>query len=299
MPKFAHRPTASLRLFISATALVLIAVLGFAPLGTAEDKPAPAAPAAPAYAGADTCVACHAEVAEQQAKDWHSKSLANRPGSRNCEECHGPSAAHTQDPATVRTNPNVTKLRADKSGLACLRCHEGTHRPMDWKLSDHARANVACWSCHSQGASPHSLTARKPGREVCYSCHREQAATFELTSHHPVREGRLTCADCHNPHKRHQTVADTNKLCASCHAPQRGPFVFAHGAISGNLTEGCLDCHRPHGSPNGKLLKYAGRGVCLQCHADHALHFVGRTCWTSGCHSDLHGSNTSPLLLGN
>lgn len=296
MPKFAGRPTASLRLFVIATALVVVAVLGFAPLGTAEDKPAPAAPA---YAGADSCVACHDDVAAKQTEDWHSKSLANRPDSRNCEECHGPSAAHTEAPDTVRTNTNVTKLRASQSGAACLRCHEAQHRSLDWKLSDHARANVACWKCHSQGASPHSATVRKPGKDVCYSCHREQAATFELTSHHPVREGRVTCADCHNSHKRHQTVADTNKLCASCHAPQRGPFVFAHGALSGNLTEGCLDCHRPHGSPNGKLLKYAGRGVCLQCHADHALHFVGRTCWTSGCHADLHGSNTSPLLLGN
>ena len=304
MLNFGGRPSAAFRLYLIATALVLVAVLGFAPMGTAEDKPAtPAAPAtaetAPGFAGADTCIACHTDVSEMQEKDWHSKLIATGPGSKNCEECHGPSAAHSEDPETVRTCTNVTKVSADKSAAACLRCHEGQHRSVDWKVSDHARANVACWSCHSPGSTPHALTVRKPDANVCYSCHREQRATFEQASHHPVREGRLTCADCHNPHRRHSTVAETNKLCASCHTPQRGPFIFAHGTMSGNLTEGCLDCHRPHGAPNGKLLKYAGRGVCLQCHADHALHFVGRNCWTSGCHADIHGSNTNPLFLGN
>lgn len=302
MPRFAGRATTSLRLFVFVTALVLVAGLGFSPMGTAEDRaatPPACPPAAPKYAGADTCIACHSEVAEQQDKDWHSKGIATRPGSRNCEECHGPSAAHSEDPGTVRTNTNVTKLPATTSALACLRCHESERRPLEWKLSEHAKANVACWSCHSQGATPHSLTVRKPGPEVCYSCHREQASTFELTSHHPVREGRVTCKDCHKPHQRRLTVAQTNKLCASCHAQQRGPWIFAHGTLSGDLTEGCLDCHRAHGSPNQRLLKYAGRGVCLQCHADHALHFVGRTCYTSGCHTGMHGSNTSPLLLGN
>ena len=25
--------------------------------------------------------------------------------------------------------------------------------------------------------------------------------------------------------------------------------------------------------------------------SDRALHFAGQTCWTSGCHTELHGSN--------
>lgn len=293
----------TVRLVVVATALGLLTVLGLAPVGTAEDRaapppaPAPAAPSAARYAGAETCLACHAEVGETQAKDWHSSRLAHQPGSKNCEECHGPSAAHAEDPNTVHTATDVTRASAERSAAACLRCHEAEHRSLDWRLSEHARAGVTCWSCHSQGGTVHGLTIRRPDRKVCYSCHREQQARFELTSHHPVREGRLTCADCHNPHRR-ATGASTNRLCVTCHTEQRGPFVFAHGAISGNLTDGCLDCHQPHGSPNGRLLKYSGRGLCLQCHADHALHFVGRTCWTSGCHAQQHGSNTNPLFLG-
>lgn len=284
----------STRIAVALLVLVLLGVLGLAPVGTAED--AATAPPPPAYAGAETCLACHSEVGEKQKQDWHSGLIANQPDSKNCEECHGPSTPHTEDP-TVSTATNVTKAHAAKAGQACLRCHEAHVRPTEWKLSEHARQDVACWDCHSQGASPHAKTLRSPGKEVCYSCHREQAATFELTSHHPVREGRLTCSDCHDAHGRADRTS-TSQLCASCHTKQRGPFVFEHGSMTSGLTEGCLDCHRSHGSPNQRLLKYNGRGLCLQCHADHVLHFVGRTCWTSGCHADIHGSNTHPLLLG-
>ena len=107
----------------------------------------------------------------------------------------------------------------------------------------------------------------------------------------------MDCADCHNPHAR-QTARDWEQVCASCHLKQRGPYVFPHGSQSSQLGEGCFDCHSPHGSPNKRLLKLDGRGVCLQCHADKVVHFVGRNCWTSGCHADVHGSNHSPLLLG-
>jgi DmsE family decaheme c-type cytochrome len=274
--------------------LALLAVAGLAPRGTAEDTPAP--PAEAQYAGADTCIACHSEIPDLQAKDWHASRIAHQPNSRNCEECHGPSVPHTEDPATVHTATYLSKARADQAGLACLRCHQGNTRLQGWKLSDHARADVACWKCHSPGSTPHEKTLRQPDKDVCYSCHRDQAPTFALTSHHPVREGRLDCADCHDPHSRQGTTLETNRLCVSCHREQGGPFIFTHGSMTSGLSEGCLDCHRAHGSPNGRLLKYAGRGLCLQCHADKALHFVGVTCWN--CHGGIHGSNTNPQLLG-
>jgi len=280
--------------------MALVAVIGLAPIGTAEDsaKPKPEAKPVAEYAGASTCVACHAEIADKQAKDWHSSLVAHQVNGKNCEDCHGPSKAHSEDPGTVHTATNVRKAHADKSAAACLRCHDNRQNLRAWKTSDHARADVACWKCHSAGSTPHEKTLRKPDKQVCYSCHREQQATFELTSHHPVREGRLDCSDCHDPHGRLRNTRDTNELCASCHREQAGPFVYGHGSMTTDLTEGCLDCHRAHGSPNARLLKYEGRGLCLQCHADKALHFVGRTCWTSGCHAQMHGSNLHPLLLG-
>jgi DmsE family decaheme c-type cytochrome len=258
----------------------------------AEKAPAPAK-----VAGADLCIACHAQVPGDQKQDWHARQIAARPGSSNCEECHGPSAAHTEDPGNTATFHNVTRAPAVRGTQACLRCHQDRVKPALWKSSEHAQGNVRCWDCHSQGSSPHRETLRRPDSRVCYACHPEQRGTFELTSHHPVNEGRVDCVDCHDPHQ-HQSGADKVKNCTNCHAAQRGPFLFAHGSISGELTDGCLDCHRAHGSPNERLHKFAGRGLCLQCHADHVLHFVGRTCWDSDCHTGTHGSNSSPILLG-
>ena len=36
---------------------------------------------------------------------------------------------------------------------------------------------------------------------TCFQCHTEVRAAFELPHHHPVLEGKVSCADCHNPHK--------------------------------------------------------------------------------------------------
>lgn len=293
-----RRASLSFRLL---TAALPIACLPFVVLANGPSEPSGETAEeakAPAVAGAQVCAACHTDIAAAQQDDWHSRLVASRSGSSNCEECHGPSSPHTEDPADVPTFHDVTRAPAGRSGQACLSCHRETGRsPALWKASEHAQADVGCGDCHSQGALPCNRMIRRPDENVCYSCHQEQQATFTMTSHHPVPEGRVECSDCHDSHARQSETAKA-EICASCHAEQRGPFVYAHGAISGELTEGCLDCHRPHGSPNQQLVKYSGRGLCLQCHADHALHFVPRTCWSSGCHAQVHGSNTSPLLLG-
>jgi DmsE family decaheme c-type cytochrome len=134
-----------------------------------------------------------------------------------------------------------------------------------------------------------------PSSQACLSCHSEQRAEFSLPSHHPVKEGRIECADCRDPHR---PVTEKIKLetCTKCHLQQRGPHIYEHGAISGNgLTDACLSCHVPHGSPNQRMLKLTNRGLCLQCHADRATHFPGRNC--ADCHQAVHGSNTSTLLF--
>jgi predicted CXXCH cytochrome family protein len=84
-------------------------------------------------------------------------------------------------------------------------------------------------------------------------------------------------------------------ICIACHDDHRGPFKFEHGAHADDMGDGCLDCHRPHGAPNTRLLKLFGRGLCLQCHGDKVNHNAGTICWD--CHVGVHGSNTSRLLF--
>ena len=63
------------------------------------------------------------------------------------------------------------------------------------------------YSFTSGRPQPNSLGARLavlPARTketVCYECHADVRGQFNLPSHHPVPEGRMTCIQCHPPHK--------------------------------------------------------------------------------------------------
>ena len=101
----------------------------------------------------------------------------------------------------------------------CATCHESITR--DFATATHARLqapgdnakNMGCESCHgpgslhvkSGGASGTIINPRR-SPETCFQCHLEVRAKFELPHHHPVLEGKVSCADCHNPHDgtRHQ-----------------------------------------------------------------------------------------------
>jgi predicted CXXCH cytochrome family protein len=270
------------------------------------------------YVGSETCIACHEEAYDQLSNTLHGRLLTARERDGNgylCEGCHGPGSAHTDDP--IAEEPIAVLRQALVDGTSCLDCHDGRVSRVKWQSSKHRRGEVTCLTCHSEVGQSHAEMDRKPATSKCLSCHREQSALLRLPSHHPVAtatitatkqtqatrpknqqdanyQQRINCSDCHDSHARMGREMK-REVCVQCHKEQRGPYTFEHGAISGRLTDGCLDCHRSHGSPNRELLKLNNRGLCLQCHGDKVLHFVGPRCWT--CHKGMHGSNTSPFLF--
>ena len=164
-----------------------------------------------------------------------------------------------------------------------------------------------------------------PGKspDTCFQCHLEVRAAVELPYHHAVLEGKVSCVDCHNPHKGDAikggatsgiqslkgggtALLGQNETCFQCHTAQRGPFVFEHEA----LREGCVVCHSPHGSVNQKLLTVRNQALCLKCHfqqqtapgqifiadVNHSSFLQRGTCWSAGCHEAVHGSQVSPAL---
>ena len=93
-----------------------------------------------AYAGHDTCEACHPDVADTKAKGVHAHV--------NCESCHGPLAKHADDPTGVKPQlPDVSSL--------CVRCHsQNIAKPQGFpqvSAKDHSGGQL-CNTCHQ----PHS-----------------------------------------------------------------------------------------------------------------------------------------------
>lgn len=215
---------------------------------------------------------------------------------------------------------------------ACAECHEELVR--DFKTAGHSRLqargknaeNAGCESCHgpgslhvSSGGAARTIINPNKDPETCFKCHLEIRSKFNLPYRHAVLEGRMSCSDCHNPHKGSMVkgggatnMMGKNEVCFQCHTLQRGPFVFQHEA----MREGCVTCHDPHGSVNQKLLVARNQMLCLKCHfqqqrvpgqvytpgqlaigeGSHTGRVSQGTCWSGGCHEAVHGSQVNSHL---
>lgn len=219
---------------------------------------------------------------------------------------------------------------------SCETCHETITR--DFRTASHARLkvkgdnakNVGCESCHGPGSlhvksggAARTIINPRRSPDTCFQCHLEVRAQFQLPHRHPVMEGKMSCADCHNPHKGsaikgggtslQQSIKgggmaflSANETCLQCHTSQRGPFVFEHEAVR----EGCTTCHSPHGSVNQRMLTERNQALCLKCHfqqqttpgrivigdIDHTSFLPQGTCWSAGCHEAVHGSQVTGVL---
>jgi predicted CXXCH cytochrome family protein len=210
----------------------------------------------------------------------------------------------------------------------CSQCHEevtghftdATHAKL--ALKDAKGLDIGCESCHGPaslhvkvGGSKDTIVNPSKSPETCFTCHLDKRGEFNLPHAHPVLAGRMSCNDCHNPHKGHvvaRSGADgleaQNETCTKCHSAQKGPYLFKHNA----MVEGCTVCHNPHGTVNQKMLVARDSNLCLQCHlehpavagngtilaggADHVSRMQNGTCWSAGCHEDVHGSNASKAM---
>jgi len=210
----------------------------------------------------------------------------------------------------------------------CAECHTNICRI--FPSSAHVRIRLedpralgqsGCESCHGPGSLHVSTGGGKgkfivnPGKDpsACFECHRPTEAEFHLPQHHPLLEKKIGCTQCHDPHGADifkpasgLAMARQNDTCSPCHRAQTRPFVFEHPA----LREGCTVCHSPHGSINAKLLTQRDANLCLRCHAqvqavansvfignvDHTPYLKLGACWSSGCHTAVHGSNVDVRL---
>lgn len=288
------------------TALLLV-------FSTGQSVAAETAQDTAAYVGEAACAACHVTENKNFGHTLHAKVFRQSPRNQTekqvCEACHGPGSIHVTNPTDKSALISFTKgwgTPLEKQNETCLGCHEGGNR-INWGGSIHQTKKLACSDCHNPMAQFSATGLLKKGSitETCQTCHQQQRAEFRKKSHMPVPEGKMSCADCHNPHgsttKRLLKADTVNDLCYSCHAEKRGPYIWEHVPVR----ENCLNCHVPHGSNNDKLLKLSRPALCGSCHSIAGFmgqtfrHPVvagapsptkGRSC--QNCHSQIHGSNS-------
>lgn len=252
--------------------------------------------------GSDACLLCHPDSAPETLFN-HVALIDNDEDNPaygyGCEGCHGPGGSHYGDILGILHPP---KMDQDEISNLCSECHEDlrTYDKQEWFLSEHYYSDLSCLDCHDVHSVNEDFLVKEDATELCYTCHMGKRAEFKMRSHHPVDEGQMDCSDCHNPMSGRfdaQLVDDGDEVCFECHGDKEGPFAFDHDLDMAAGADGCLTCHFVHGSNTDNLLTYPQR-LCLQCHNDMGRdgHFLG-TCWTSGCHSDIHGSYTSPFFI--
>lgn len=185
------------------------------------------------FAGTETCVTCHDDVAATKTKSFH-RGLA-------CESCHGPAATHASD-------PTATKPPAPRDRKFCPVCHAyDASRPTGFPQINPTLHNPlkACIECHN----PHDPSPPRTPQE-CSACHAQIDRTKAVSSH-----ALLACTTCHTVPEQHKTAPrtalpskpQTREFCGGCHGEnsrlKEPPKVdiATHGA-----PYLCWQCHYPH-----------------------------------------------------
>lgn len=253
----------------------------------------------------EACMDCHDDIPAFLHKTRHNPSFKVR-----CEDCHTGSPEHIDDPEASNIVSSGAALQA-----RCLTCHSKLTEGPHFRVNKHGGANILCTDCHQAHASdkPAQYLLKAPGSEACISCHQDVRASFAKPYKHNLDHGGLSCNSCHDIHatssgKYRGPAAERESQCLNCHHEKEGPFVFEH--VTG-IAGDCMSCHENHGSSNPMQLKRANVSqLCLECHSGQssavtfgsqppAIHDMRspryRNCTT--CHSAIHGSHTSPLLM--
>jgi predicted CXXCH cytochrome family protein len=232
------------------------------------------------FVGSKACEECHEDLYKEFIRSaTHARLMTRGTNAINmgCESCHGPGSLHVESGGERRTATNF--------------------RPGDPQVAP--------------GLQRQTIVNPRRSAENCFDCHLDKHAQFTAPYHHPVPEGKMSCGDCHDPHKGpaikggSALLTSLNESCLKCHVTQNGPHVFEHEA----MREGCTTCHDPHGSINQKMLVARNQNLCLKCHTQqivggavviggfpHTGQLRIGTCWTAGCHEAVHGSQVNSSL---
>ena len=156
------------------------------------------------------CFGCHTTAA-RRGNELHLEKFEN---GVQCEDCHGPGAAHiasisTGKPGGIRS---LKDLSAEDTNELCGSCHRTWETVMLLKIR--GTANVRF--------QPYRLTNSK-----CYL----------------PGDSRIACTACHNPHAAPATDAKAyDAKCTACHNAANTTIARKTCTVA---TEKCVTCHMP------------------------------------------------------
>lgn len=157
------------------------------------------------------------------------------------------------------------------AGEVCASCHAS--ETAAWQASPHAKANVACETCHGPLTADHPATKGSMKLEVesagCQGCHSSTFAQWKASPH--ALKG-VQCIGCHLSHSQTARLTDA-ALCGSCHGQVLSEA--AHGAhAAAGLS--CVTCHASspgaNQAPNHNFTVAADN--CINCHGQTIHQFV-------------------------
>ena len=212
--------------------------------------------------GAKKCLSCHDFGPESPVHNVLAGSHGDMDSGRGCENCHGPSAAHTQAPTktspAVSFGPRWTATTADQDEQ-CLACHEeGIAR--HWKDALHMVNNLTCVTCHDIHAEQDKVLFERQQAEVCTVCHKAQKQGIHGMQKRAARNP--PCTECHNPHDHESAQAEMldnhSGGCRNCHDLVRmadskrvSDKAKSYHKVMARPDRTCLACHQgiAHASP--------------------------------------------------
>lgn len=154
------------------------------------------------------CAACHTTGYNNWPPASHQDGMEGVVGvwayeNVQCEACHGPSAAHAQ-------NPDLIKPVIDSTGATCEGCHVGENPPAadeSGLFIDHHDENLDIFTSKHEALS--CTTCHNPHASVVY----EDAATDQGSEPGIIAE----CADCHWEQDEFRPANHPFPKCVDCH----------------------------------------------------------------------------------
>ncbi|MDA8169809.1 MAG: DmsE family decaheme c-type cytochrome [Nitrospiraceae bacterium] len=229
------------------------------------------------YVGTANCLrACHYH--DQIKKDFEASTMGAQLSTKSglpivdCESCHGPGSL-----AIEGLTPEKVE-EAQKKGIQ-LACNYKTL--IDIKTLPAGARSLICLKCHTANAT--------------FNLH-----TWNMSPH---ALNDVSCSDCHNVHHGPDlkvSPRDTAAMCYRCHQNVKAEFnLLSHHPVPEEKIF-CTDCHDPHGSITGKMLrKETVKATCTQCHGEKEGPFVYEHAENTedclACHNQ-HGSPNNFLL---